>query len=75
MGDRHIRQLLINGATAVQTHRPKNPSPLPAWSEKLSERKPRKVVSVAVTNKMARIAWAVMARCEKYRRSHVAIAV
>jgi len=71
MGDRYIRQLLINGATAVQAHRPKSPSPLRAWSDRLAERKPRKVVSVAVANKMARIAWAVMARNEGYRRSHV----
>jgi hypothetical protein len=32
-------------------------------------RKPRKVVAVALANKMARVAWALMTRGEVYRRS------
>jgi transposase len=34
----------------------------------LLSRKPRKVVAVALAHKMARIAWALMARGEVYRR-------
>jgi len=68
MGDRYIRQLLVNGAMAIQAHRPKTPSPLRIWSDGLSARKSKKLVAVAVANKLARIAWAVMANNEDYRR-------
>jgi len=37
------------------------------WANQLLERKPARLVTVAVANKMARIAWAVMARQENYR--------
>jgi transposase len=37
------------------------------WANQLLERKPARLVTVAVANKMARIAWAVMARQEDYR--------
>ena len=39
------------------------------WANRLLERKPARLVTVAVANKMARIAWAVMARKENYRGS------
>ena len=37
-----------------------------AWVTKLLERKPRKVVAVALANKMARIIWAMMSSGEAY---------
>jgi transposase len=37
-------------------------------------RKPRKVAAVALANKMARIAWALLARGESYRRPAAAAA-
>ena len=40
-----------------------------AWLLALLERKPRKVAAVALANKMARIAWAMMATGEAYRGS------
>jgi hypothetical protein len=43
-----------------------------AWVLHLLERKPRKLVAVALANKMARIIWATMARGEAYRRPPVA---
>jgi transposase len=38
------------------------------WLRALLQRKPRKVVAVALANKMARVAWALMTRGEVYRR-------
>jgi hypothetical protein len=39
------------------------------WANDLPERKPARLVTVAVANKMARIAWAVMAREENHREA------
>jgi transposase len=39
-----------------------------AWLRDLLARKPRKVVAVALANKMARVAWVLMMRGEVYRR-------
>ena len=38
-----------------------------AWLIQLLARRPAKVVAVALANKMARTAWAVLARGENYR--------
>ena len=65
-GDGMIRRLLVVGATAViRVARQDNPGR--AWAKRLLERKPARVVSVALANKTARIAWAVMMRGEVYR--------
>jgi len=65
-GDRYLRRLLIVGATAVirqaRTHPDKHP-----WLIQLLARRPAKVVAVALANKTARIAWAVLARGGTYR--------
>ena len=42
-------------------------APTGAWMRGLLERKPARLVTVAVANKTARIAWAVLARGETYR--------
>jgi transposase len=65
-GDGYIRRLLVTGATAVmRLARQGNPSKV--WATRLLERKPARVVSVALANKTARIAWAVLARNQSYR--------
>jgi transposase len=64
-GDGYIRRLLVTGATAViRLARQGNPSKV--WATRLLERKPARVVSVALANKTARIAWAVLARNQSY---------
>lgn len=65
MGDRYLRKLLVVGATSVvRRARTANSAP---WVSKLLERKPTRLVTVAMANKTARIVWAVLARGEAYR--------
>ena len=64
-GDGYIRRLLVTGATAViRMARQDNASK--AWAARLLQRKPARLVSVALANKTARIAWAVLARNRSY---------
>jgi transposase len=67
MGDAYLRRLLITGAMAVIRHATRRPSAAPPWLSQLLARKPRMVAAVALANKTARIAWAIMARDETYR--------
>ena len=60
-GDRYLRRILVVGACAVLRYARHKPEKYP-WLTKLLERKPFKVVAVALANKMARIAWALLAR-------------
>lgn len=68
-GNERLRRLLVTGATAVIRFatRPGNQQPN-EWLVRLLQRKPRKLVAVALANKMARMAWAVMTSGETYRR-------
>ena len=61
----YIRGLLVIGATAViRFARQDNASK--SWAAALLERKPARVVSVALANKTARIAWAILAHNQSY---------
>jgi len=64
-GNRYLRGLLINGASAnLLRSKATNADP---WIIGLRRRRPSLVVAVALANKTARIAWAVMRREENYR--------
>jgi len=65
-GDRYLRRLLVVGATSVINSARARPYKYP-WVIELLGRRPTKVVAVALANKMARIAWAVLAKGERYR--------
>jgi transposase len=65
-GDRYLRRLLVIGATTVLRHARAHPAKHP-WLMQLLARRPAKVVAVALANKMARIAWAVLARGGTYQ--------
>jgi transposase len=66
-GNREIRKLLVLGATSM-VHRAEGwNSAVGAWLRSALERRPVRLVTVALANKMARIAWAVMTRKEVYR--------
>lgn len=67
MGDRYLRKLLVVGATSV-VRQARTADTTPAnWVRSLLERKPARLVTVAMANKTARIVWAVLARGETYR--------
>jgi transposase len=65
-GDRYLRRLLVVGATAVIRHAKRNPTPMTDWVNNSLEKKPFRLVSVALANKLARIAWAVPTRGKTY---------
>jgi transposase len=71
-GDANLRRLLIIGAQSVL--RWARPGKSSAWLISLMGRRPRKVAAVALANKMARIAWALMARAERYRAPRIVTA-
>ena len=65
-GDERMGSLLVLGATAVIRHaKPGKTSP---WLLSLLARKPRKLAAVALVNKIARTAWAMMTSGESYRQ-------
>jgi transposase len=56
-GDGYLRRLLVNGAQALLNSKRAKADP---WIARLLASKPRLVAAVALANKLARIAWAVM---------------
>ncbi len=67
MGDGYLRTLLVVGATAVIRYARTKAAADAAWINSLLARKPARLASVALANKTARIAWAVLAKEEVYR--------
>lgn len=67
MGNGYLRKLLVVGATSVIRRAGSNHTATGVWVRALLERKPARVATVAMANKTARIAWAVLARGETYR--------
>jgi transposase len=65
-GDRMLRTLLINGASAYLRHQKRRGVSDP-WLRELLARRPYKVVMVALAAKTARIIWAMLAKGEPYR--------
>lgn len=65
MGDGYLRRLLVVGATAV-LRMARQRSTGSDWVRGLLDRKKPKAAAVALANKTARIAWALMARKEIY---------
>ena len=66
-GDTYLRTLLIHGARAVMFRA----SDKNAWSESLLQRRPTNVAVVAMANKMARTAWAILAHGRAYQKGYV----
>jgi transposase len=70
-GDRYLRRILIVGAISVLRRARENPGKFP-WLTQLLARRPFKVVAVALANKMARMAWALLAHGGTYRAPELA---
>ena len=73
-GNPEIRRLLVLGATSMVHRAERWNSAAGAWTRAALERRPVRLVTVALANKMARIAWAVMTRKEAYRPAGRAVA-
>jgi transposase len=71
-GNERLRQLLVVGAMAVIRFAKPGGKTASAWLLELLKRRPRKVAAVALANKMARIAWAMMTSGEAYRKTAIA---
>jgi transposase len=66
-GNSEIRRLLVLGATSMVHRAAQWNSAAGAWLRGVLERRPVRLTTVALANKMARIAWAVMTRSETYQ--------
>src|SRR6266566_309649 len=72
-GDRYLRRILVVGAHSVLRRAKQNPEKY-LWLTQLLARRPFKVVAVALANKMARMAWALLAHGGTYRAPVLAAA-
>src|SRR5262252_6297284 len=73
-GDRYLRSLFTAGALAVIRYAKIHGTRRRPWLTALLARRPTKVAAIALANKLARMAWAMMARGGRYKEP-VALAV
>ena len=67
-GDRYLRSLFVAGALSVIRYA-KNPwHRASALAHGVASRRPTKVAAIALANKIARMAWAMMAKGERYKQ-------
>ena len=66
-GDAYLRTLYIHGARAVLRHSATKQDRFSRWAQSVLARRGHNKACVAVANKMARMAWVIMAKGETYR--------
>lgn len=74
MGQRDSRRLLITGAIAVVRWAVRKGASEGSWLARMLARKPKVLVAVALANRMARMAWALLRKEEDYRDPAMAAA-
>ena len=73
-GNRELRRVLIHGARAVMNWCEKKTDPMSVWIKQLAQRAHPCKVIVALANKLARIAWAVLSRKERFNVASLNVA-
>jgi transposase len=73
-GNKYLRKLLIHGARAALPHIAARDTALGRWAKGLLARAHKNVAIVALANKLARIAWAVLRRGEKFTAKGLPVA-
>ena len=73
-GDVYLRTLLIHGARSVLRHLKPRPDHTDSWLVRLLARRNRNVAAVALANKNARIAWALLAHQRDFEPNYVSAA-
>jgi transposase len=68
-GDPYLRTLLIHGARSVMC----SAKAATVWQKEIRARRPANVAAVALANKMARTAWALLAHGEAYQKDYVSV--
>ena len=69
-GNEYLRRMMLHGARSVVMQMERKPSALGEWLTGLSARSHRNVTVVALANKMARIAWAILSKALTTLRLH-----
>jgi transposase len=73
-GDRYLRSLFTTGALAVIRYAKIHGTKHRPWLTALLARRPTKVAAIALANKLARMAWAMMAKGERYKEPAALVA-
>src|SRR6202020_1964572 len=73
-GNCYLRKILVHGARAVVLRSKRDRIAMGTWITALETRAPRNVLNIAMANKLARIAWAVLSTGQDYRAAPNAIA-
>jgi transposase len=73
-GNKYLRKLLIHGARSALPSIVERDTPLGRWAKGLLGRAHKNIAVVALANKLARIAWAVLRRHEKFAIRDVLVA-
>lgn len=61
-GNRYVRRMLVHGARSCVTHLDRTRDKLGDWLDALEERMHGNKVTIALANKIARIAWVILTR-------------